>query len=156
VHANALRVKQALLDLGVQTKVLEMPNSTRSAAEAAATIGVEVGQIAKSLIFRAGEELVLVIASGTNRVSTKKLKALVGKKIRRADADLVKQVTGFPIGGVPPVGHRAPLRTFIDEDLQRYEEIWAAAGTPFAVFRSGFGELQRMTGGEVVNVREDG
>lgn len=154
MHANAVKVEQTLLELGIDTRVQEMPDSTRSAAEAASTLGVEVAQIAKSLIFRAGEDLVLVIASGANRVSTKKLKALVGQKIRRADADQVKEVTGFPIGGVPPVAHRTPLRAFLDEDLRQYDEIWAAAGTPFAVFRATFAELERMTGGQVADVRE--
>ena len=155
MHPNAERVREALTAAGIQTEVVEVSESTRSAAEAAETLGVEVEQIAKSLIFRVADEAVLVIASGGNRVSTKKLKALLGGKIRRADAEFVKAKTGFPIGGVSPVGHSTNLRTLIDEDLRSYDTIWAAAGTPFAVFSTCLADLERMTGGQVADVKEE-
>jgi prolyl-tRNA editing enzyme YbaK/EbsC (Cys-tRNA(Pro) deacylase) len=152
---NAQRVQDALTNLGLTLQVIELPDSTRSAAEAAEAIGCTVGQIAKSLIFktRASERPVLVIASGPNRVDVKKIAALVGEKITKADADFVRKHTGFAIGGVPPVGHREPIITFIDEDLFAYDEIWAAAGTPNAVFRLTGGDLARGTGGKVAGVK---
>ena len=118
--------------LGDGWEVLEFEESTRTAGDAAAAIGCEVAQIAKSLIFRGkpSERPILVIASGTSRVDVKKLGTVVGEKIGRADADFVREKTGFAIGGVPPVGHDNPLKIFIDEDLLQYDEIWAAAGTP--------------------------
>ena len=153
---SAQRVQQALTQLGLTLEVVELPDSTRSAAEAAAAIGCTVGQIAKSLIFKTkgSEKPVLVIASGSNRVDEKKIAALLGEKISKAEADFVRQQTGFAIGGVPPVGHIEPLRTFIDEDLLAYAEIWAAAGTPHAVFRLMGADLVRATGGQVTDVKK--
>ncbi|HBX68736.1 MAG TPA: hypothetical protein DEH25_04975 [Chloroflexi bacterium] len=153
---SAQRVQQALTQLGLTLEVVELPDSTRSAAEAAAAIGCTVGQIAKSLIFKTkgSEKPVLVIASGSNRVDEKKIAALLGEKISKAEADFVRQQTGFAIGGVPPVGHIEPLRTFIDEDLLAYAEIWAAAGTPHAVFRLTGADLVRATGGQVTDVKK--
>ena len=135
--------------------MVELPDSTRSAAEAAEAIGCSVGQIAKSLIFktRNREEPVLVIASGPNRVDEKKIGALVGERITKPGADFVRQHTGFSIGGVPPVGHKQPITTFIDEDLLVFDEIWAAAGTPNAVFRLTGDDLVRSTNGMVVGVK---
>lgn len=123
-----------------------MPQTTRTAADAAKAIGCEVAQIAKSLVFRSGDEAVLVIASGTNRVDAARL------GLTKADADFVREKTGFAIGGVPPVGHISPIRTLIDEDLLRFDRIWAAAGTPNAVFELSPSDLPRITGGAVVNI----
>ena len=133
----------------------EFPAGTRTSAEAAA-IGCTVGQIAKSLVFRAHESgrPVLVIASGANRVDEKAVGALLGEKIGRAEPDFVRAATGFAIGGVPPVGHREAPVTLIDRDLLGFQEIWAAAGTPNAVFRLKPGDLVAMTGGRIADVRQ--
>lgn len=155
MHSNAQRVQDTLTTLGADATVQELAASTRTAAEAAAALGTTVAQIAKSLLFLTGAEPVLVIASGVNRVSPEKLAHLLGAPVTRADAESVKRHTGFPIGGVAPVGHSNPLRILIDEDLRQYPEIWAAAGTPNAVFRTSFSELERMTGGQVADVREE-
>ena len=155
LSASAQRVQDALMKLGLTLQVVELPDSTRSAAEAAEAIGCSVGQIAKSLIFktRKREEPVLVIASGPNRVDEKKIATLVGEMIIKADADFVRQNTGFAIGGVAPIGHNQPIRAFIDEDLLIFDEIWAAAGTPNAVFCLTGDDLARATGGQVVAVK---
>jgi len=155
LSASAQRVQDALKKLGLTLQVVELPDSTRSAAEAAEAIGCSVGQIAKSLIFktRNREEPILVIASGPNRVDEKKIGALVGEKITKPDADFVRQHTGFSIGGVPPVGLKQPITTFIDEDLLAFDEIWAAAGTPNAVFCLTGDDMVRATGGQVVGVK---
>jgi prolyl-tRNA editing enzyme YbaK/EbsC (Cys-tRNA(Pro) deacylase) len=144
--ASALKVQAAL---GRNYQVLEFDASTRTAADAAAAIGCTVAQIAKSLIFRAepSGRAVLVIASGVNRVDERKVGELVGERIARADADFVRQKTGFAIGGVPPLGHVEPLLTLIDESLSAFETIWAAAGTPNAAFRLTPADLLRLTGG---------
>ncbi|HEX3525829.1 MAG TPA: YbaK/EbsC family protein [Thermoanaerobaculia bacterium] len=155
MHPNAHRVQSALTALGASAEVRELAASTRTAAEAAAALDAKVAQIAKSLLFVAGEDPVLVIASGRNQVSTAKLTAHLGRPVGRADADAVRRLTGFPIGGVPPVGHAAPVRVLIDRDLLAHKEVWAAAGTPRAVFRTTPDELVRITGGAVLDVRED-
>ena len=152
----AERVQSALGAAGLVARVVELPDSTRSAEEAARAVGCSVGEIAKSLIFRgtvSGEPL-LVIASGSNRVDEKKVAALMGEAIGKADADFVRQRTGYAIGGIPPIGHLETIRTFIDEDLLRFESIWAAAGTPNAVFELRPSELPRVTGGTVADVRK--
>lgn len=152
---SAQRVQDALSALGfAMGQVVELPASTRTAAEAAAAIGCTVAQIAKSLVFRGVQsgEPVLVIVSGVNRVNEARLAEILGEPIAKADADFVRAQTGFVIGGVPPVGHTRPLRTFIDEDLRQYQEIWAAAGTPHAVFRLTPADLERLTGGAVIRV----
>lgn len=155
MHPNVEKVRAALAEGGSPCVPLELSSSTRTAPEAAEAIGTSVAQIAKSLVFVAGGEPVLVIASGANRVSVEKLASLLESPVRRADADLVLRATGFPIGGVPPVGHAHRLRVFLDADLLRYAEIWAAAGTPNAVFPIEPEELVRLTGGEVVDIRQD-
>jgi prolyl-tRNA editing enzyme YbaK/EbsC (Cys-tRNA(Pro) deacylase) len=155
MHPNAERIQAELAARGADGEVVELAASTRTSQEAAAAIGTTVAQIAKSLVFLAGEMPVLVIASGINRVSMEKLAAHLGTPATRPDAETVKRLTGFPIGGVAPVGHAVPLRALIDRDLLQYEEIWAAAGTPNAVFRTTPEELARVTGGEVVDVREE-
>ncbi len=126
-----------------------MPASTRTAQEAAQAIGCQVAQIVKSLIFKTRQthRPILVIASGVNRVNEKRLAELVGEPIERASADFVREQTGFAIGGVPPLGHAHPLEVFVDRDLSQYDVIWAAAGTPFAVFRLTPAELEKITPG---------
>jgi prolyl-tRNA editing enzyme YbaK/EbsC (Cys-tRNA(Pro) deacylase) len=152
---SAQKVQQALNAFDLPLQVLELPASTRSAVEAAQAIGCRVEQIAKSLIFRSSqsERPVLVIASGPNRVNEKKIGELLGEPIGKADADFVRQRTGFVIGGVPPLGHAEPLETFIDEDLLKLDEIWAAAGTPNAVFCLKPADLVKITSGRVVAVK---
>jgi len=152
---SAHKVQEALRALGLPHQVVELPHTTRSAAEAAQAIGCRVEQIAKSLVFR-GQRThrpILVIASGPNRVNEGKIGELVSEPIGKADADFVRQRTGFVIGGVPPLAHLEPLETFIDQDLLQYEEIWAAAGNPNAVFRLTPVDLIKMTGGRVVSVK---
>ena len=153
---SAKRVQEALAARGFAFEVREFPQSTRTAAEAAAAIGCEVAQIAKSLVFRtrASGRPVLVIASGANRVDEKAVAALIGEKIGRADADFVRAATGFAIGGVPPLGHDTPPVTLIDRDLLALDEIWAAAGTPNAVFRLKPEELVVLTGGRVADLKQ--
>lgn len=154
LKSSAQKVQDALLALGFPNQVIELPQSTRSAAEAAAAVGCLVGQIAKSLVFRTGEsgQAVLVIASGAHRVDEKRLAALVGEPLQKPDADFVREQTGFVIGGVPPVGHARPLATYIDRGLLDHAVIWAAAGHPSALFRLTPDDLVRMTGGRVVDV----
>ena len=149
--ASALKVQAAL---GDRFKVMEFDASTRTAADAAAAIGCEVAEIAKSLIFRGANSgrAVLIIASGADRVDEKKAAAAVGEPIARADADFVREQTGFAIGGVPPVGHKQQPITLIEELLMRFSEIWAAAGTPNSVFRLTPAELVELTGGRTVAV----
>lgn len=151
---SAQRVQDALRAAGCDNPVVEFAQATRSAAEAAQTIGCQVGQIAKSLVFRGRQtgQAVLVIASGANRVDEKKLKAILGEAVDKPDADFVRGATGYAIGGIPPLGHAMPLVALIDRDLLGYADIWAAAGTPNAVFRLSPGELLAMTGGRVVEL----
>ncbi|HSE96170.1 MAG TPA: YbaK/EbsC family protein [Methylomirabilota bacterium] len=149
----AARVQDALRARGAPCEVIQLTESARTAAEAAAACGVEVGQIVKSLVFVAGEEPVLVLVSGANRVDERRLQAITGQPVRRAEADLVRAVTGFAIGGVPPVGHRRPLAALIDRDLLGYDDLIAAAGTPQAVFRLTPADLCRLTGGQVVDLK---
>lgn len=154
LRSSARKVQEALDALGFRFQVVELPDSTRTAKEAAAAVGCTVGQIAKSLVFQGKESgrPLLVIASGSNRVDEKLLASLAGEPITFADADTVREATGFVIGGVPPAGHSQRLETYIDEDLMAFEEIWAAAGTPFAVFQLHPADLPRMTGGQVVSI----
>lgn len=149
----ALRVQDAL---GPDFEVLEFDAGTRTAADAAAAIGCTVPQIAKSLVFRAAEtgRSILVIASGSVRVDVAKISALLGEAVERADAEFVREMTGFAIGGVPPVGHRTEPVVFVDETLLGYESLWAAAGTPKAVFQLRAQDLVRLTGGTVAEFAE--
>ena len=147
---TALRVQD---QLGPEYQVLEFEESTRSAEDAAVAIGCPVAAIAKSLVFRQADGApVLVIASGANRVDESKVAAVLGQAIGRADPDFVREHTGYAIGGVAPVGHPAPLRVLLDRDLLALEEIWAAAGTPNAVFRMTPAQLRALTGGEVADI----
>src|SRR5579859_512062 len=152
---SAQRVQNLLKERGFSAQVVELPDSTRTAVEAANAIGCTVAQIVKSLIFRGkqSDTAILAVASGTNRVDEKRLRELAGETIEKASADFVRMHTGFAIGGVPPLGHSQPLKTFIDEDLLQYDEIWAAAGTPHAVFQLTPKDLQAMTGGQIVSLR---
>jgi prolyl-tRNA editing enzyme YbaK/EbsC (Cys-tRNA(Pro) deacylase) len=150
-------VQDALKALGLTLAVVELPGSTRTAVEAAQAVGCELGQIVKSLVFKGkrSERPILVIASGTNRVNEKAIEALIGEPLGKADADFVRQRTGFVIGGVPPVGHAERLEAFIDRDLLQYAEVWAAAGTPNAVFRLDPADLVKMTAGQVVDITRE-
>jgi|SRR5579859_1877056 len=155
LSSSAQKVQNILQAQGFAARVVELPDSTRTAKEAAQAIGCTVEQIVKSLIFKGGQtgKAILVVASGPNRVNEKRLSELAGERIEKADADFVRQHTGFAVGGVPPVGHRERLETFIDEDLLQYAEIWAAAGTPHAVFQLTPTDLRTMTGGQVVAIK---
>lgn len=151
---SAQSVQDALAKKGLQFKVVELPASTRTANDAAATIGCEVAQIVKSLIFQTEtHKPILVLASGINRVNEKTIEAQVGEKITKADADFTRAVTGFAIGGIPPVGHKQKILTFVDEDLLKYQELWAAAGTPNAVFNLNSVDLQNLTDGKIISIK---
>lgn len=151
---SARKVQATLKVLGLPCQVVELPASTRTAPEAAQAVGCQVGQIVKSLIFRTqtSHKPVLVLVSGSNRVDERKLATLIGEPIVKAEADFVRDQTGFAIGGVPPVGHSHPLPAYIDEDLLQYPEVWAAAGTPNAVFKLDPRELSRITGGRIIKI----
>jgi len=155
LSASARRVQQALQAAGFALQVVELPVSTRTAAEAAQAVGCEVGQIVKSLVFKTKrtDRPVLVLVSGANRVDERRLEALIGEPLGKADADFVRQQTGFVIGGVPPVGHTQKLLTFIDEDLLGYPYLWAAAGTPHAVFRLTPEQLVQLTQGQLAAIK---
>lgn len=155
LSAAARRVQEALQALGLAAEVVELARSTRTAQEAAEAIGTTVAQIVKSLVFVAGEEPVLVEASGVNRVDLEKVARLVGSPVRKANAEEVRRFTGYAIGGVPPCGHVRRLPVLIDEDLMRFEALWAAAGTPHAVFRTTPAALVRMTGGRIADVKQE-
>jgi len=151
---SAQRVQQALAAQGLDLEVREFPASTKTAAEAAAVIGCRVAEIAKSMIFRAqhSDRPVLAVASGVNRVDMEKLAAALGEPVARADAAFVREKTGYAIGGVPPVGHAVAPVTLIDRDLMLLPEIWAAAGTPNAVFRLTPRRLLLLTAGQVIDL----
>ncbi|MBT3239262.1 MAG: YbaK/EbsC family protein [Chloroflexi bacterium] len=156
LKTSAQKVQDAVTALGFDFNILEFNETTRTSADAAVAIGCAVDQIAKSLVFKTKitGRAILVIASGSNMVNIKLIKAEVGENITRPDADFVKGQTGFAIGGIPPIGHAQNLTTFIDEDLFLYEDIWAAAGTPNAVFRLTPKELEKMTGGKVMPMKK--
>ncbi|MDB5078509.1 MAG: YbaK/prolyl-tRNA synthetase associated region [Chloroflexi bacterium] len=155
LSASAQKVQNALTELGYAYRVQELPHSTRTAVEAAQAIGCQVAQIVKSLVFRSkhSNQAILVVASGSNRVNEKQLAASLGEPIERATPEFVREQTGFAIGGVPPLAHANRLRTFVDEDLLQYSQVWAAAGTPFAIFGLEPAELVKMTGGEVTAIK---
>ncbi len=150
----AERIQAALNAAGLECAVIELPTAARTSREAAAAVGVRVGQIAKSLVFVVSDRPVLVIASGANRVDERKLGRLAGGSVERADADTVRRATGYPIGGVPPIGHASPLPTWIDEDLLGHDLIYAAAGVPECVFPLTPHDLVRITAGQVADVKE--
>jgi prolyl-tRNA editing enzyme YbaK/EbsC (Cys-tRNA(Pro) deacylase) len=154
-HPTAVRVAQLLRDAGVAGEIVEFEHPTRTSAEAAAAIGCTVAEIAKSIVFRgaASGEAVIVVASGANRVNEAKVAARVGEALARADADFVREATGYAIGGVAPLGHARPLKLLLDEDLRRFERVWAAGGTPFSVFPLTPQELRTITGAEWTDVK---
>lgn len=149
------RVRAALLAAGHADSVQAFPEGTRSAADAAAAVGCEVAQIAKSIVFRGGERVVLVIASGANRVDTAKVAAATGLTIKRADGGWVRDVTGFAIGGVAPLGHLSPPVVLVDEDLFAFDRVWAAAGSPMHVFATTPDEVLRISGGQRAEIRAE-
>ncbi len=154
MHRNTRRVVEAATDLGLSISPRRFPEGTKTAAAAAAAIGVEVGQIVKSLIFAVDGEVVLAYVSGANQLDERRLAAAAGGvECTRVDADRVREVTGFPIGGVPPFGHATPLRVFIDPDLLGYDEVWAAAGTWDDVFAIAPEDLVRASGGVVTDLK---
>lgn len=147
LHRNAVRIQDLLRELGMTGEVRQLADSARTAREAADALGVPVGAICSSLVFLIDGEPLLVLTSGAHRVDTALLGETLGGSITRADADAVRAATGQPIGGVAPVGHPAPLRTVVDVALREFDEVWAAAGHPHAVFPTTFDELVRVTGG---------
>ncbi|MGB0148057.1 MAG: YbaK/EbsC family protein [Ilumatobacteraceae bacterium] len=154
MHANVQRVVDAAAALGLEVFPRTFPDGTRTAQEAADAIGVELGQIVKSLIFGVDGEIVLAYVSGANRLDETKLaEAAGGVMCQRVDADVVRSATGFPIGGVPPFGHATPLRIFIDPDLLQYDEVWAAAGTWHDVFGIEPHKLVEASGGAVTDLK---
>jgi prolyl-tRNA editing enzyme YbaK/EbsC (Cys-tRNA(Pro) deacylase) len=150
----AQRVKDALIAAGFAYDVVESPVSTRTAAEAARLVGCEIGQIVKSLVFKTEktDRPILVLASGANQVNEFRIGMYLKEAISKAPAALVRQATGFAIGGVPPLGHATAMETFVDEDLVKHAEVWAAAGTPHALFKLAATDLVKMSGGRVVKV----
>ena len=152
---SAEAVQKALDQNGLECKVLEIPSSTRTAADAAMSIGCDISQIVKSLIFKTKEtgKPVLVLASGPNRVDEKLIECHIGEAITKADADFTREITGFAIGGIPPIGHKQMIDfIFIDQDLLNFDDIWAAAGTPNAVFCITSKALLSVTNGKVISV----
>lgn len=153
---SATLIQKWLEEKGMVFEVIELAASTRTAQEAANTIGCELGQIVKSLLFRTlkTNQPVLVLASGINRVDEKIIKKWVGEKITKADADFTREKTGFAIGGVPPIGHKQKIPfIFIDEDLLQHKKLWAAAGTPNAVFSLKSNEIECLTQGKIVAIK---
>ena len=157
LHPTAQKVADAAHELGLDIKIKEFEATTRTAEDAAQAIGCTVAQIVKSLLFTVNGQATMALVSGPNRLDEKKLAALCGvgkKKVKRADADTVRRATGFAIGGVPPFGHPTELPVYIDEDFRQFEVVWAAAGTPNAVFAITPDELARATGGRVVDLKK--
>ena len=154
LHPNAQRVVDAGQSLGLDIDVHTFPDGTKTAADAAAAIAVQVGQIVKSLIFAVDGEVVVAYVSGANQLDERKLAlAAGGVQASRVDADVVREATGYPIGGVPPFGHATELRVFVDPDLLGYDEVWAAAGTWNDVFPIAPDQLVRVSGGQVVDLK---
>lgn len=156
VHPNAARLANAAAALGLTIDLREFPEGTRTAEDAARAIGVEVGQIVKSLVFTLDGRVVMALMSGGNRLDEDRLAAtLGGTQVGRADATGVREATGYAIGGVPPFGHPTALPTAVDEDLLDHDEVWAAAGTPRDVFAVSPADLVRLTGGTVATLRAE-
>lgn len=155
-HPTALRTAQLLRDAGIDVTVVEFEQPTRTSAEAAAAIGCTVAEIAKSVVFRGRDSgmAIVVVASGENRVDEARVAASVGAPLARADADFVRSATGYAIGGVAPIGHSGPVKLVLDEDLRRFETVWAAAGTPFSVFPLTPAQLRELTGAEWSAVKQ--
>ena len=148
------KFREKVKSLGLKLEIVSLPQSTKTAVEAAQAIGCQLGQIAKSIIFKTESgKPVLAITGGANRVDEKKLEKILGEKIEKADAEFVKQKTGFAIGGVPPFGHQKKITTFIDKDLFNFSEIWAAAGDSFSVFKTTARDLVKISGARVIEVK---
>jgi len=153
MHPNVKAVQDALIAADATGEIRVLPDAVTTATAAAAALGVEVGQIANSLIFDADGDPLLVLTSGAHRVDTAKVAALIGvSAVRRASPDFVREHTGQAIGGVAPVGHPKPVRTLVDTALEQYDEVWAAGGIPHAIFPTTFAELVRMTDGTPAEV----
>ncbi len=156
IHPNVVRVMEAARERGLEITTKRFPEGTKTAADAAAAIGVSVGQIVKSLVFGVDSEIVMALVSGSNQLDEKKLAAAAGgAKCARVDADAVRDATGYPIGGVPPFGHATKLRIFIDPDLLQYDEVWAAAGTWNDNFGASPADIVRVAGGVVTDLRKN-
>jgi Cys-tRNA(Pro) deacylase len=154
VHPNVVRVVAAAKERGLDIVTKRFPEGTKTAADAAAAIGVTVGQIVKSLVFGVDGEIVMALVSGSNQLDEKKLAAAAGgAKCARVDADAVRDATGYPIGGVPPFGHSTQLRVFVDPDLLQYDEVWAAAGTWNDNFGAAPADIVRVAGGVVTDLK---
>ncbi|MCX6531376.1 MAG: YbaK/EbsC family protein [Actinobacteria bacterium] len=154
VHPNSVRVIAAAREAGLEITTRRFPEGTKTAADAAAAIGVTVGQIVKSLVFGVDNEIVMALVSGSNQLDEKKLAAAAGgAKCSRVDADAVRAATGYPIGGVPPFGHSNQLRVFVDPDLLQYDEVWAAAGTWNDNFGAAPADIVRVAGGVVTDLK---
>jgi Cys-tRNA(Pro) deacylase len=154
IHPNVLRVMEAARERGLEITTKRFPEGTKTAADAAAAIGVSVGQIVKSLVFGVDSEIVMALVSGSNQLDEKKLAlAAGGAKCSRVDADAVRAATGYPIGGVPPFGHATQLRVFVDPDLLQYDEVWAAAGTWNDNFGAAPADIVRVASGVVTNLK---
>ena len=154
IHPNVVRVMEAARERGLEITTKRFPEGTKTAADAAAAIGVSVGQIVKSLVFGVDTEIVMALVSGSNQLDEKKLAlAAGGAKCSRVDADAVRAATGYPIGGVPPFGHSTQLRVFVDPDLLQYDEVWAAAGTWNDNFGAAPADIVRVAGGVVVDLK---
>lgn len=152
-HSSVIKCRKEFERLGIKGQIIKTNESARTAQEAAQALGVSVGQIVKSLIFKANQKAVMVIASGVNRIDTEKVaKALGVAKVEKADAELVRSATGYAIGGVPPFGHATLLEILIDPDLAQYETVWAAAGHPYFVFPTNYQELLLHTKAEAQDV----
>ncbi len=156
IHPNVVRVMEAARERGLEITTKRFPEGTKTAADAAAAIGVSVGQIVKSLVFGVDTEIVMALVSGSNQLDEKKLAlAAGGAKCSRVDADAVRAATGYPIGGVPPFGHTTQLRVFVDPDLLQYDEVWAAAGTWNDNFGAAPADIVRIAGGVVTDLKRD-
>ena len=154
IHPNVVRVTAAAKERGLDISTRRFPEGTKTAADAAAAIGVSVGQIVKSLVFGVDGEIVMALVSGSNQLDEKKLAlAAGGAKCARVDADAVREATGYPIGGVPPFGHSTQLRVFVDPDLLQYDEVWAAAGTWNDNFGAAPADIVRVAGGVVTELK---
>ena len=154
IHPNVVRVTAAAKERGLEISTRRFPEGTKTAADAAAAIGVTVGQIVKSLVFGVDNEIVMALVSGSNQLDEKKLAlAAGGSKCARVDADAVREATGYPIGGVPPFGHTTQLRVFVDPDLLQYDEVWAAAGTWNDNFGANPNDIVRVAGGVVTDLK---
>jgi Cys-tRNA(Pro) deacylase len=154
IHPNVVRVTAAAKERGLEISTRRFPEGTKTAADAAAAIGVTVGQIVKSLVFGVDSEIVMALVSGSNQLDEKKLAlAAGGAKCARVDADAVREATGYPIGGVPPFGHATQLRVFVDPDLLQYDEVWAAAGTWNDNFGAAPADIVRVAGGVVTDLK---